>query len=271
MPNGLVARYPGRDRSACRGWWDGRIPEARGFGCCRDRLREARDRTEPARSPQPYWRAGQRRRPPWMSWREPPADLPRNPAPCRRPVRGAGGRSRGPAHRMAQPARTSRGHGATSRLSPRCAARRVQATRQRPGCGRQRQRQCHARIDRRVRPAVHAVLPAFCADPPTSDTPCPRGALAGAVRVGSSWTTRTPGDSSGARDCPASGHSIGHRRTRKGFRQEKTFPAMRSPATQTPMLEPTLVSMKLRIVRETRLRYQPRKVPASSRRARKSP
>ena len=48
-------------------------------------------------------------------------------------------------------------------------------------------------------------------------------------------------------------------------RQLSTLPAMRKPATHTPTLDPILASRKLSSVRETRLRYHPRTVPASSR------
>src|SRR5690606_35609082 len=53
--------------------------------------------------------------------------------------------------------------------------------------------------------------------------------------------------------------------------QPNSLPTMRSPASPTPMPVPRLVRMKLSTTRVTRLRYQPRMVCASSRRARYSP
>ena len=52
--------------------------------------------------------------------------------------------------------------------------------------------------------------------------------------------------------------------------QLANFPKMRAPAIHTPMPVPRLVRMKFKTTRDTRLRYQPRRVCASSRRARKS-
>ncbi len=56
-----------------------------------------------------------------------------------------------------------------------------------------------------------------------------------------------------------------HHSSAKHTRQLSTLPAIRNPATHTPILDPILASRKLNNVRETRLRYQPRTVPASSR------